>query len=182
MIMSNASTFISDLQRRVQRATLIIPVLIGSTVSCLFRRPGVNHQKKKRKKREKKNKQRAWNWCRGITCHYSRTSVYCGCWLWAEWKWGAGCEGCHVACHIHMQCAKHKRLKQQKHYYWDSPRLCLLFSSRVVLAQSFSKGKGQLHLLLTYSNECDGVRAAHFILLKRCVSKAVSRSRVSWYN
>lgn len=41
------------------------------------------------------------------------------------------------------------------------------FQFGVVLAQSLTKGKGRRHLLLVHSNDCDSIKAVHFILQKK---------------
>lgn len=75
---SCASTFKNDLEYRVHVATLIILMLIGSTVACLFQGPGWTEKNTKELKIDVEPLHAITHW---------RVYCQCGCWLWAEWKW-----------------------------------------------------------------------------------------------
>lgn len=75
---SSASTLKNDLQYRVHLATLIILMLIGSTVTCLFRCPGWTAKNTKELKIDVEPSH-------AIT--HRRMCCQRGCWLWAEWNW-----------------------------------------------------------------------------------------------
>lgn len=79
---------------------------------------------------------------------------------------------------IYMQRAKHKLPKQQENTNIKIPLsflCCFFFLSSVVLNQSFTKGKGRHHLLLTYSNVRDCIRALPFYYPGKLFSNVTSQ-------
>lgn len=126
----------NDLQYRAHLATLIIFILMDSTVAALFQGCG-----------EARKSQCLPLLMNSLSARMLNVSkIHTG-------NRGDGCSG--VCCiHIYEQKNTTTNIKIPL-------RIVCCFQFGVVLAQSFTKGKGQRHLLLVY---CESIKAAHFIL------------------